>query len=92
LSTYPCQRRRAQNRASQRAFRHRRDQRVKELEGKLEEMISQYENLTKEYTELSQMHNALKEKKEKMEQCRGKLKEDSIAESHAWLNGGDITD
>ncbi|KIN02917.1 hypothetical protein OIDMADRAFT_52740 [Oidiodendron maius Zn] len=70
-------RRRAQNRASQRAYRSRRDRKVKELQDKLDEIISQYEKLTREYAELSKMHDALKEKKQ---QWKGELEEDSDSE------------
>ena len=50
---------------------------MKELEDKLEEIISQYEKLTRKYAELSKMHDALKEKKQ---QGKGELEEDSDSE------------
>lgn len=44
-SLIPAQRRRAQNRASQRAFRERKERHVKNLEQQLEELHHQYEEL-----------------------------------------------
>jgi AP-1-like transcription factor len=50
------QRRRAQNRASQRAYRERRERHVKSLEEKLEVINSQHEELSKEYAQLRIEH------------------------------------
>jgi len=54
-------RRRAQNRASQRAYRDRKDRRVKELETQLEEMGEQNETLRRDHAELCAAHEKLKE-------------------------------
>lgn len=46
---YAEQRRRAQNRASQRAYRHRRDEYVKELEQELTNKKAEYDQLLRSY-------------------------------------------
>jgi hypothetical protein len=48
-SLTPAQRRRAQNRASQRAFRERKERHVKTLEQQLEDVHRQYEELLRAY-------------------------------------------
>jgi len=50
-SLIPAQRRRAQNRASQRAFRERKERHVKNLEQQLEDLHQQYEELLRAYDE-----------------------------------------
>jgi len=59
--TNSLQRRRAQNRASQRAYRERRDRHVKSLEERLEDMASQHEILSKEYAQLRAEHEKVLE-------------------------------
>jgi hypothetical protein len=54
------QRRRAQNRASQRAFRDRKEQYVKNLENQLKELGEKYKDLEKSYDDLNSSHDALK--------------------------------
>ncbi len=54
------QRRRAQNRASQRAFRDRKEQHVKNLESELKELGGKYKDLEKSYDSLNSSHNSLK--------------------------------
>jgi bZIP transcription factor len=49
VSLMPAQRRRAQNRASQRAFRERKERHVKNLEQQLEDLHQQYEELLRGY-------------------------------------------
>jgi bZIP transcription factor len=50
-SLIPAQRRRAQNRASQRAFRERKERHVKNLEQQLEDLHQQYEGVLRAYDE-----------------------------------------
>jgi len=45
-----CQRRRAQNRASQRAFRERKEKHVKGLEHQLEDLHEKHQDLLQSYT------------------------------------------
>ena len=54
------QRRRAQNRASQRAFRERKEKHVQQLEQQLSDLESKYEHLTQSYTDLGSAHQKLK--------------------------------
>jgi hypothetical protein len=54
------QRRRAQNRASQRAYRDRKDRRMKELEMLVKETGEQNESLKRDHTELCAAHEKLK--------------------------------
>lgn len=54
------QRRRAQNRASQRAFRERKEKRVQQLEQQLSELESKHRRLTQSYTDLGGAHQRLK--------------------------------
>jgi AP-1-like factor len=53
------QRRRAQNRASQRAYRARKDRRTQELEIQLKEMGDQNESLKRDHAELCAAHEKL---------------------------------
>ena len=59
------QRRRAQNRASQRAFRDRKEKHMRELETKLNELSRSYETLQVEYSSVKQELDKLR--KETME-------------------------
>lgn len=54
------QRRRAQNRASQRAFRERKEKHVQHLEHELEELEKKHRDLAKSYTDLDSTHGKLK--------------------------------
>jgi hypothetical protein len=56
LTSNSQQRRRVQNRASQRAYRERRDRHVKSLEERLEDMVSQQEVLYREHAKLRADH------------------------------------
>jgi hypothetical protein len=53
--------RRAQNRASQLAYRSRQAKYVENLEGKVKELSEKYENLEKTYSDLKASHDMLKE-------------------------------
>ncbi len=53
-------RRRAQNRASQRAFRERKEKHVQHLEAELSELESKHRTLAKSYTDLDSTHALLK--------------------------------
>jgi FtsZ-binding cell division protein ZapB len=66
----PLQRRRAQNRASQRAFRERKEKHVQRLEQQLEELETKHRELTKSYTDLDSTHDQLKRE---AKQLRGEL-------------------
>lgn len=58
----PAQRRRAQNRASQRAFRERKERHVKNLEQQLEDLHQQYEELLQAYNQQKEDMFTLKTK------------------------------
>jgi predicted RNase H-like nuclease (RuvC/YqgF family) len=58
--TCPLQRRRAQNRASQKAYRARKDQMIQDLERKLAESREHTKELAKAYAELHAQHMCLK--------------------------------
>lgn len=64
------QRRRAQNRASQRAFRERKEKHVQHLEHELEELETKHQNLSKSYTDLDSTHSKLKRE---VQQLRAEL-------------------
>jgi AP-1-like transcription factor len=55
------QRRRAQNRAAQRAFRERKEKRAKELEEQLAEMSAKYKDLELEHLNLQDAHEKLQQ-------------------------------
>ncbi|KAH0545146.1 hypothetical protein FGG08_000758 [Glutinoglossum americanum] len=60
-------RRRAQNRASQRAFRDRKEKHVKDLERRFEELEGKHKTLQQSYSELSSSQDALKGEIETLE-------------------------
>ena len=64
------QRRRAQNRASQRAFRERKEKHVQHLEHELEELETKHQNLSRSYTDLDSRHGKLKQE---VKQLRSEL-------------------
>ena len=71
LTTLPLlQRRRAQNRASQRAFRERKEKHVQHLEHELEELENKHRTLEKSYTDLDSTHAQLKQE---VKQLRSEL-------------------
>ena len=62
-------RRRAQNRASQRAFRERKEKHVQQLEAQLADLEAKHRKLERSYSEvvgLKAKHTALKEEAERM--------------------------
>ncbi|KAI9699547.1 MAG: hypothetical protein M1820_007178 [Bogoriella megaspora] len=58
-------RRRDQNRAAQRAFRERREQHLKDLEGRVRETEEKYSELQVSYHELEEIHKEAKQKIER---------------------------
>ncbi len=60
------QRRRAQNRASQRAFRERKEKHVQQLEHQLEDLESKHQTLANSYTALDTTHHHLKREVEQL--------------------------
>jgi AP-1-like factor len=73
------QRRRAQNRASQRAFRHRKDKRMKEIGEQLADLQERHNELTQSYDTLQLEYSAIKEE---METFRRKYESSSISRSY----------
>ncbi|KAI9842909.1 MAG: hypothetical protein M1837_006741 [Sclerophora amabilis] len=59
-------RRRAQNRASQRAFRDRKEKHVKDLENRLRELEDKHQTLEQSYTDLHAEHSRLQRQMEKL--------------------------
>ncbi|KAL9608580.1 MAG: hypothetical protein Q9167_006600 [Letrouitia subvulpina] len=59
-------RRRAQNRASQRAFRERKEKHVQHLERELETLEAKYQNLSKSHSDLGSVNNKLKQEVESL--------------------------
>ncbi|KAI9680319.1 MAG: hypothetical protein M1829_001205 [Trizodia sp. TS-e1964] len=91
-------RRRAQNRASQRAFRERKEKHVKDLEQRLSELEEKHKNLAQSYAKLSMANEKLKLDNEKLSNendalrassgiCRVEL--DSSADAEADDNESD---
>ena len=70
LHSNRCQRRRAQNRASQRAFRERKEKHVQHLEHELEELESKHRDLSRSYSDLDRTHAQLKQE---VKQLRSEL-------------------
>ena len=68
------QRRRAQNRASQRAFRDRKEKHVKDLEHQLEDLGSKHQALLHSYTDLSSANDRLSKEVEKLTAENGSLR------------------
>ncbi|KAI9803063.1 MAG: hypothetical protein M1833_001133 [Piccolia ochrophora] len=66
VSSHVHSRRRAQNRASQRAFRDRKEKHVKDLETRLEELEAKHQTLEQRYSDLRKEHSRVKEEMEKM--------------------------
>ena len=64
------QRRRAQNRASQRAFRERKEKHVQHLEHELEELETKHRDLSRSYSDLDRTHAQLKQE---VKQLRSEL-------------------
>lgn len=60
-------RRRAQNRASQAAFRARQQQRTKELEEKLTQLEKEHEDLSQSYESLQLQHSITKQELETLQ-------------------------
>jgi chromosome segregation ATPase len=89
VTNTPSQRRRAQNRASQRAFRERKEKHVQHLEHELEELENKHRTLEKSYTDLGSTHAQLKQE---VKQLRSELdsvkssREGSITESTTTQN------
>ncbi|KAL9128339.1 MAG: hypothetical protein Q9217_002969 [Psora testacea] len=67
-------RRRAQNRASQRAFRERKERHVQHLEHELEVLETKHHNLEKSYSEVEGAHAKLKREVEGLREELGRLK------------------
>ncbi|KAI9843314.1 MAG: hypothetical protein M1838_002685 [Thelocarpon superellum] len=59
-TSYNNSRRRAQNRASQRAFRDRKEKHVKDLESRLRELEDKNQTLEQAYADLTNQHSRLK--------------------------------
>lgn len=80
LTTRP-QRRRAQNRASQRAFRERKEKHVQHLEHELEELESRHRTLARSYTDLdssaAKLKQEVKQLRSELESAKGSGEEGS---------------
>ena len=59
LTNAALQRRRAQNRAAQRAFRERKEKHARDLEDRLADMTDKYKSLEASHSELSSAHEKL---------------------------------
>jgi len=74
------QRRRAQNRASQRAFRDRKEKHMRELEQRLGELEGRHSDLTRSYESLQQEYMTIKGE---LERLRNESKEQDTIERSA---------
>ncbi|KAG8526834.1 uncharacterized protein KY384_008263 [Bacidia gigantensis] len=74
-------RRRAQNRASQRAFRERKEKHVQHLEHELEQLEAKHQNLEKSYTEVEGAHNKLQDEVETLKDELARYRENSASNS-----------
>lgn len=76
------QRRRAQNRASQRAFRERKEKHVQHLEHELEELETKHRTLAQSYTDLdstaAKLRQEVKQLRSELETVKGS-REGSVA-------------
>jgi len=83
------QRRRAQNRASQRAYRDRKDRRVKELETELAALAASHEKLERDHSNLCKSHAALvAAEKALVREKRERLKEERVESSSSPVEEG----
>ncbi|KAL5324788.1 hypothetical protein ACEPPN_005906 [Leptodophora sp. 'Broadleaf-Isolate-01'] len=67
-------RRRAQNRASQRAFRERKENHMRELEQRLGELEGRYSDLSRSYESLQLEYNSAKQELDKLRKENSKVK------------------
>ncbi|KFX89256.1 hypothetical protein O988_08702 [Pseudogymnoascus sp. VKM F-3808] len=82
-------RRRAQNRASQRAFRNRKEKHVKEVEARLQELEGKYRDLSESYESLQTEYVVAKQELEKLTaEERSQSQSESPGASHAMPDGG----
>ncbi|KAH6682607.1 putative AP-1-like transcription factor [Halenospora varia] len=70
VSSHVHSRRRAQNRASQRAFRDRKEKHMKELEERLSELESRHTNLSQSYESLQLEYSSVKQELDRMKNNR----------------------
>ncbi|KAI4281595.1 MAG: hypothetical protein L6R38_003573 [Xanthoria sp. 2 TBL-2021] len=80
----PFQRRRAQNRASQRAFRDRKEKHVQHLETELSNLESKFRDLKNSHTTLGETNEALKSE---VEQLREEIKTMRVLSTGMSPNG-----
>ncbi|KAF3058432.1 putative tpr domain-containing protein [Daldinia childiae] len=78
LSSYPLQRRRAQNRASQRAYRERKDQRIKDLEILLGEAQKKNDVLSLAYSNLQTEYLRLKRERERDQEAAARYTQTAL--------------
>jgi len=79
VSSHVHSRRRAQNRASQRAFRDRKEKHMRELEERLKELEGRHSDLTQSYESLQLEYSSVKHELDKLRKDRNR--EDAIAQS-----------
>ena len=71
----PLQRRRAQNRASQRAFRDRKEKHMRDLEQRLGELEGRHNDLTQSYESLQVEYSSVKQELDKLRQENERLED-----------------
>ncbi|KAI9754937.1 MAG: ATP-dependent DNA/RNA helicase [Chaenotheca gracillima] len=85
-SSHIHSRRRAQNRASQRAFRDRKEKHVKDLETRLRELEEKNQTLEQSYSDLAAEHSRLQREMERMSSYDG----ESSRDLNEFLNDDDF--
>jgi len=73
VSSHVHSRRRAQNRASQRAFRDRKEKHMRELEQRLDELEGRHTDLSQSYESLQSEYTSVKEELEKLRKENARL-------------------
>ncbi|KAK2625743.1 hypothetical protein QTJ16_005055 [Diplocarpon rosae] len=85
VSSHVHSRRRAQNRASQRAFRDRKEKNMRELEHRLGELEGRHSDLLRSYESLQIEYTSVKQELDKMCKDNGRLERPvRICQSREW--------
>lgn len=96
VSSHVHSRRRAQNRASQRAFRDRKEKHMRDLEQRLAELEGRHTDLSRSYDSLQLEYTNVKQELEKLRKENARLENSSAARHYSskeWDEGkGEILD
>ena len=83
------QRRRAQNRASQRAFRDRKEKHMRELEQRLNELEGRHTNLSRSYESLQHEYSSVKQELDRLRKGTEQSPSNTVRDYHSSNRGWD---